>query len=299
MKAEIAIIGAGPAGLSAAIYTARAGKKTIVLKGKSKSHLELGHMIENYPGFESVPGTLLLEKIEKQAKNFGTSFIMGDALALNLESNPKMISTRNEVIEADTVLLAMGRGVSKKRIINEEKFLGRGLSYCAVCDGAFYRGKKVAVYGPDDEAADDALMLAGLGCAVTLLYSSKEIKGTAGSIQGSGINVINGAEIIEATGDDVLSEIIIKTGNGEYPIRVSALFIIADIPSGTLLKETGIEFNEKDCVSVNRNMETNIPGVYAAGDITCGSLQAVVAAGEGATAALSALKYMRRLGQAA
>jgi thioredoxin reductase (NADPH) len=292
IKTDIAIIGAGPAGLSAAIYTARAKKKTVVLKGKTRSRMEMGHIIENYPGVGPMPGSLLLQNIEKQARGFGAQIIEGDALALNLESDPKLISTRNELIEARAVLLAMGKGEYKKRIINEDKFLGRGLSYCAVCDGAFYRGKRVAVYGIDSEAADNAKMLAEMGCDVTLVLGCRNANCTE-RLGGYNIRVIDNAEITGINGEESITDIIVKKEGLEQSIQVSALFIIADVPSDTLLKDSGIQISHKDCISVNRNMETNIPGVYAAGDITCGGMQASIAAGEGVSAALSALKFMR------
>lgn len=295
---DVLIVGAGAAGLSAAVYAARAGKKTLVLKGKARSHLELAHKVENYPGLDPMSGTEMLKRMENQAVNFGVEVLSGDAIAMNLGSDPKMVSTRNELITAGTVILAMGKGEHKRSVPDEDRYLGAGVSYCAICDGAFYRGKKVAVYGSDHEAVEDAKILHQLGCQVTLLLYCRDKScpdSLVESARNGGVTVIQDTEITGIEGDGTLNAIRIKNTEGDKKLDISGLFIIQEVPSLPLLTTAGVNLTNKDCIAVNRSMETNIPGVFAAGDITCGGLQAVIAAGEGATAGLGALKYLRSM----
>ncbi len=296
INVDVLIIGAGPAGLSAAIYTARAGKKTVVLKGKTKSHLELAHKVENYPGIDSISGHELLKRFEDQATKFGAEIIVADVLEMSLEFEPKMATTRSEFIQAKVVIIAMGKGEHKKDIIGESDFLGAGVSYCATCDGDFYKGKKVVVYGNDFEAVHDAQMLIQLGCDVTLVSYCKDQTCPESLLklaQEKGVHLINNTEIIEVMGSGTVEKIRIKNSDGEIELETSGLFIIQAIPSSALLSKMGVTLSTKDCIAVDREMKTNFPGVYAAGDITCGGWQIAIANGEGSVAALSALKYLR------
>ncbi len=296
INADVLIIGAGPAGLSAAIYTARACKKTVVLKGKTKSHLELAHKVENYPGIDSITGHELLKRFEDQATKFGAEIVEADALDLALEFEPKMVTTRAEFIQSKVVILALGKGEHKKDIIGESDFLGAGVSYCATCDGDFYKGKKVVVYGNDFEAVHDAQMLTQLGCDVTLVSYCKD-KSCPDSLlklaQERGVHLLHDTEIVEVMGSGTVEKVRIKNNEGERELEASGLFIIQAIPSSALLSKIGVTLSTKDCISVDREMKTNFPGVFAAGDITCGGWQISIANGEGSSAALSALKYLR------
>ncbi len=298
INVDVLIIGAGPAGLSAAIYAARAGKKTLVLKGKSLSHLEMAHKVENYPGIDSITGSALLQSFQKQANKFGAEIIQSEALELALGMDPKMVTTRDLFITAKTVILAMGKGQHKKAILNEEEFIGRGVSYCASCDGAFYRAKDVIVYGNDKEAVDDALMLKQLGCQTKLILFCGKTKCQDQLLDKAlkkDIEIIKDTEIISVNGSSLVESITIKGPSGQKELPTDALFIIAEIPSGTLLKKAGIKITSKDCIDINRQMHSSLPGVFAAGDITCGGLQVAVAVGEGVAASLEALKYLRSL----
>ena len=300
ISADILIIGAGPAGLSAAIYAARAGRKTVVLKGKARSHLAMAHKVENYPGFEALSGNELLEKMENHAKRFGAEILSGDALTLGLGSDPKMVSTRNEFITANAVILAMGKGEHRKSVPNEERFLGTGISYCAVCDGAFYRNRDVVVYGSDHEAVDDAQMLQQLGCRTTLVLYCRESncpEDLVDAARSKGVHVLTDTEITDVAGTSAVERVTIRNAEGERTLSADGLFLIHAVPSVTILRSAGVNLTNKDCIAVNRDMETSIPGVFAAGDITCGGMQVVTAAGDGAVAALSASRYIRGLKQ--
>lgn len=295
LSTDVLIIGAGPAGLAAAIYTGRSRKKTIVLKGKAASHLMLAKKVENYPGVKSTSGEKLLDIFEKQALSFGVEIINDEAIELSLGSDPKLVATRNSFIQAKTVILAMGKGELRKTIKNEADFLGLGVSYCAICDGPFYRGKKVFVYGNDEEALKDTIMLKQLGCDTTLVSYCRN-KNCPDSLikqaQEKGVKIYQDTEIIDIKGNGTLSEIIIKNKDGQKTLPADGLFIIQSVPSTPLLKKAGVNLTNKDCVAVDKKMQTNLPGVFSAGDINCGGLQIAVAVGEGVTAALNAITYI-------
>lgn len=295
-EAEVLIIGAGVAGLSAAIYTARANKKTLVLRGKAGSRLGMAHLVENYPGIPSIKGSALLEIMEQQARGFGAEVVDTDAIDLGLGYSPKMINTRHGMIMAKAVIIATGKGNSEAQIKNESAFVGYGVSYCAICDGAFYKNKPVVVYGNDLEAVEDALSLAELGCRTTLCY-----KGPAASIEATlldtliehNVQLIELATVKEIVGEKVVQSIKYQQGNDLIELACDAVFIIEHAPGPDLLAKAGLDLDPKQFVRVNEKQETNLPGVYAAGDVLGVGMQVATAAGAGVNAALSALKFLK------
>ncbi len=299
IKTDVLIVGAGPAGLSAAIYTARANWKTVVLKGKAKSRLEMAHKVENYPGFESISGPELLKTFEEQAVNLGAEIITDDVIELGLGFDPKMATTRKRIITAGAVIVCLGKGTAKMEIENEDEYIGMGLSYCAVCDGTFYRDKKVIVYGNDEHALEDALMLQQLGCKVTLISHCKKVKRCPEALrkraEEKGVNIMVDTKILRVEGESVVQRILVEEIDGERMIDTDALFIIQHVPGSTLLQRAGIEISAEGCVRVDRKQATNLPGVWAAGDITCGGMQIVTGCGEGVMASLEAMRYLRKM----
>jgi len=297
IQTEVLIIGSGPAGLAAAIYTARANRKTLVLSGKTRSALEMAHKVENYPGFQSISGTELLDLFEKQAQEFGAEILKGDVIEYGLGFDPKMVTTRNEIIMADSVIICTGRGGHKTQIENEDRFIGSGVSYCAVCDGAFFRGKRVVVYGNDHEAIEDALMLQQLGCQVTLISHCKKVRcpeHLRETAHSKGITMMPDTRIKAILGETSVEKIVVESDEGGEVVDTDAVFIIQHVPSGNLLRRAGVQLNQRDCIIVNREQETNLPGVYAAGDVTCGGLQVATSVGEGVMASLQVLKLLRQ-----
>jgi thioredoxin reductase (NADPH) len=295
ISTDVLIIGAGPAGLAAAIYTGRSRKKTVVLKGRAASHLMFAKKVENYPGVKSISGEKLLDIFEKQALSFDVEIINDEAIELSLGSDPKLVATRNGIIKAKTVILAMGKGELRKTIKNEANFLGLGVSYCAVCDGPFYRGKKVFVYGNDEEALRDTIMLKQLGCDTALVSYCRNKNCPDILIEQAkekGVEIYQDTEITDIKGNGTISEIIIKNKDGQKTLPADGLFIIQSVPSIPLLKKAGINLTNKDCVAVDKKMHTNLPGVFSAGDINCGGLQIAVAIGEGVTAALNVINHI-------
>ncbi|MCX6566107.1 MAG: FAD-dependent oxidoreductase [Candidatus Aminicenantes bacterium] len=299
---DILIVGAGPAGLTAAIYAARSGKKTLVLEGeRAASRLALGYDLENYPGFPSINSNDLLARFREQAGGFGAEFVRGDTIALSLTTDPKYVSTTDSFIEAKAVILATGKPFAKERLIpGEERLLGYGVSYCAVCDGPLYKGRDVAAYGHSAEAVEDIWILEQTG--VRVHWIPGRVKDPAAleeaftKAEKIGIPVYGNAEIKEIAGDKNVERIILKSTAGERSLDVDAVFVFREVPTGPLFAKSGLAIDHKQCLAVDRFQRTNLEGVFAAGDLTCGGLQVVSAAGEGCVAALQALAYLRKSG---
>lgn len=298
IKADVLIIGAGPAGLTAGLYAARSGKKTIILEGRASSRLAIDYTIENYPGFPSIGSRELLEKFRAQAVHFGAEVLQGDAIAFGLDSDPKYVTTKESLIEAGAVILATGKPVPRERLIpGEERLIGQGVSYCGTCDGPLFRGATVVAVGHSEEAREDVLALHEMGCRV-IWVPGKPPSAPAGEsgpgIEARGIAVYWDAEVREIAGDQRVEKVLLEKDGRIEEVAASAVFIFRDIPAGPLLGRAGLTLDHKQCIAVDRFQRTNIPGVFAAGDVTCGGLQVVAAAGEGCVASLQALIYLRR-----
>jgi thioredoxin reductase (NADPH) len=298
IKTDILIVGAGPAGLTAGLYASRSGKKTLVLKGRAPSRLAVDYMIENYPGFASIGSLELLEKFRAQAAHFGAETIEGEAIAFGLESDPKYVTTKESLIEAGAVILAMGKPIPRERLIpGEDRLIGQGVSYCATCDGPLFRGSDVVAIGHSDEAREDVLALLQMGCRVVWVPEMSltgPAAGAASDIEARGGFVRQEAKVKEILGADRVEKVLIEERGGAGEVAASAVFIFREIPAAPLLGRAGLVLDHKQCVTVDRFQRTNIPGVFAAGDITCGGLQVVAAAGEGCVAALQALLFLRK-----
>ncbi|MDD8027474.1 MAG: FAD-dependent oxidoreductase [Acidobacteriota bacterium] len=300
-QADILIVGAGPAGLTAAIYAARAGKKTIVLESeRAASRMSVGWELENFPGYLSIDSRELLAKFRAHAVHFGAAFVKGDTIALSLNGDLKLVSTSDSFIEAKTVILATGKPLAKERQLpGEERLVGFGVSYCAVCDGPLYRGRDVAAYGSTEEAADDVMALNQMGANVH--WITGPIKDPAAleeafiKAEKKGVILHAGRKIKEIVGEKGVEKVILAGSAGEEEaLPVAAVFLFREIPTGPLFVKAGLAMDHKQCLAVDRFGRTNLAGVYAAGDNTCGGLQVVAAAGEGCVAALQALAYLRK-----
>ncbi len=296
---EIVIIGSGPAGLTAGLYASRAGRKTLVLEGRASSRLSIGYELENYPGFISIESQELLEKMRKHAELFGAEIMSGDAINFSLTTDPKYVTTRDALIEARAVIIATGRGLSKAKMIpGEEKFLGMGVSYCATCDGPLFRGQTVVALGNSDEAAEDVLALKGMDCDVRWIPGGDEIRVTEDhmkEIKEKGIPILQKTRIKKIEGEHRVQKVAVETEGEEEALEVPAIFIFREIPSTSLFTKAGVELDHRQCMKVDRQQRTNLEGVYAAGDVTCGGLQIASAVGEGCVAAIQAIGYIRKI----
>jgi len=302
---EVLIIGAGPAGCSAAIYCGRSNRDTIILEGKQDSALTQAKEIQNYPGYEKIKGQQLLEMFKKHAEGLeSVKIIKGDVISLMLGMGTNMISTRNSNITADAVIIATGGGQRKERIKGEEALSGYGVSYCALCDGPLYKEKTVYLYGNDEEVLEEALILQQMGCIVNVIteIGINELPGKVDEVKKSNIKVIEKAQIVEILGDNQghINQIISKSTDPNKPddlltFDLDCLFILTHTPSNSIFKKAGVELDEKGNIKIDDEQQTNTKGVYAAGDVTGGLFQVVFATAEGARAGINVNKYVRQI----
>ncbi|MCX5716851.1 MAG: FAD-dependent oxidoreductase [Nitrospirae bacterium] len=296
---DVIIIGGGPAGLSAAQYAARAKLKTIVLdKSRTAGALAYAHRIENYPGLsEPLTGKELLDIFRKQAINFGAEYAEVQVIGVNLTGNVKEVFTMDKNYSGKTVITATGSMGRKPTIKGEAEFLGKGVSYCAICDAAFYKGKTVCVIGDSEEAVKEAGLLTKFAEIVCLISPSSKLKveDDYPVLSEPSLKILLGQSVAAIEGNEVVERIKMSDADKkETFLEVSGVFVylhgnkpIIDFLGGN------VGLSEEECVVTNRMMETSIPGVFAAGDMTCTEVrQVVVSAANGCVAALSAERYI-------
>jgi len=300
-KCEILIVGAGPAGLSAGVYCGRSNRDTIILDGKESSSLAKTKEIQNWLGEQEIAGPDLLQKFRAHAQSYEkVRIINGDVISLMIGMGTNMISTRTSNITSDVVIIATGTGKRKEVIKGESNLIGFGVSYCALCDGPLYRDKNVYLYGNDEEVLEDALALHQMGCKTHVItnLAISELPTLVEDVKAKGIEIIEKTEIIEAISDTdgIIQKILCKPVNGEeiIEIELDCLFILSHIPSNSIFKKAGVILDENGNIKVNEHQETNVKGVYAAGDVTGGLFQVVFAAAEGARAGINACKLIRQ-----
>ena len=306
-KCEVLIIGAGPAGLSAAVYCGRANRNTIVLEGKDPSSLTKPQEIQNWLGEIDTTGLSLLEKFKKHAESYESVRLMnGDVITLMIGMGMNVVSTRTANITADVVVIATGTGKRKEVIKGEDILLGYGVSYSALWDGPLYKDKVVYLYGKDEEVMEDALVLNQMGCIVRVItdVGIEELPEKVYEVKDAGIEVMEKMVVIEAVPDSegTIQKIICKSTEAESEdiekikeFELSCLIILSHISSNSIFKKAGVELDDMRNIKVDDEQKTNLEGVYAAGDCTGGLFQVVFAAAEGARAGINACKYLRHL----
>ncbi len=287
---EILIIGAGPAGVSAAMYARRAGMDvTVVANGMGA--LEKAGKIENYYGSGApISGRELYERGVQGAKALGVDFVQDEVVYLGMDESLTGLEIHmagGKVLKSKAVILAAGSSRNKPPIKGLKELEGRGVSYCAICDGFFYRKKKVAVLGAGDYAGSEAQVLSPLAGELHIFTDGKEP--SFKPVEGA---VIHTGKVEEIIGEEKVSGI--RLANGEE-IQLDGVFVAyGTAGSGDLAKKAGAMISPQGYIKVNENMSTNIPGLYAAGDCTGGLLQVSKAVYDGARAGLAAVKYIRR-----
>lgn len=296
---DVVIIGGGPAGLSAAQYAARSNLRTIVVdKSATAGALAFTSRIENYPGLpRSISGKELLDIFREQAISFGAEYVEEQVTGVRLDSEIKEVHTFDKTYQGRTVIIATGSMGRKPSIKGEKEFLGKGVSYCAICDAAFFRGSTVCVIGDSEEAVKEAGLLSRFADTVYLVSPSKKLKvdDDYPILRIQNIRVLNGQSVKSIEGSEVVERIHMSDAEGkESTLVVSGVFVYlhGTKPVIDFLGES-IELSEEECIISNKMMETSIPGVFAAGDVVCTEVrQVVIAASHGCIAALSAEKHI-------
>jgi len=297
---DLVIIGAGPAGLAAAIYGVRGGLDLLVLEENAMSGGQVltTYEVDNYPGMPGMDGFELGNTFKKHADKLGVSFRTAQVIAVEDKGDRKIVHTRKEDIEARTVILAMGAAHAKLGVAGEDELTGRGVSYCATCDGAFYRGKTVAVVGGGDVALEDAIYLSKICSKVYLIHRRDELRGAhilqKELARHDNVQMLYSRTVEEINGTDMVERLTLnnlKTGVKEE-IDVSAVFIaVGIIPNSEIIGDTQI-LDDSGYVMAGEDGVTAVPGVFVAGDLRKKPLrQIVTAVADGANAAYSAIAF--------
>lgn len=296
MKYDIIICGGGPAGLTAAIYSSRALLKTLILeKTGAGGQASLTSEIENYPGYAKIDGFTLCNNMLETAINFGAEIRYEEINKLDLEK--RKIVTDSGKYTASAIILCMGAGNKTLNLPNEKELVGRGVSYCATCDGGFFKGKTVAVTGGGNSAFEEIIYLSKICKKVYLIHRRETFKASPFLVEKAkaiaNIEFITSCKILEIVAKDSVEKIIIDKcdSNGKSEIDISALFIAIGRKPETQL--THVDLDENGYILTDENMKTSIDGIFAAGDIRHKPLrQIVTACSDGAIAAESAIKYI-------
>jgi thioredoxin reductase (NADPH) len=304
---DLVIIGGGPAGLSAGVYAARANLKTLIIeRGLPGGQMQNTQEVENYTGIKMILGPELSESMRDHAEALGVEFKMAEVERVDLEGQPKRVYTNDGEVEAKAVIIATGATPRRLGVPGEDELSGRGVSWCAVCDGAFFRNKRIAVVGGGDSACEEGVFLTRFGEKVTLIHRRDKLRAQPilqkRAFENEKMEFIWDHQVVEVLGENKVTGIRIRhveTGE-EQTLGVDGLFIyIGFDPITSFLKGSGI-LDEAGYVITDEDMKTSIPGVFAAGDVRAKGLrQIITAAADGAIAAMSAYHYIESLGDGA
>jgi len=300
MEYELAIIGGGPAGFSASIYAVRAGIKTITFdKGVGGGLASVSPNIENYPGFESISGMELVEKMKAHASKYAEIKFGEEVTDILKKDSTFLIKASKNKYPVKAVLLCTGTEYRKLEVPGEKEFSGKGVSYCATCDGFFFKGKKVAVIGGGNSALIEAIYLKQIGCSEVYLIHRRDQLRAEKAYQDEavekGVKIIyqTHVESINGKGKVEFLELHDVKTNKISKLLVDGVFVsIGEEPQNKLAKNLGVKLDEKGFVIVDKQQRTSIKGVYAAGDITGGLRQVITACAQGAIAALASTEVV-------
>lgn len=296
---DIIIIGAGPAGLTAGLYAGRQNSKALVIdKGLAGGLGSEVPMMENYPGFDLISGMELISKMKPQCEKF--SEIRENQIIEDIEKMDDGIYIKTKSSIGDdfneyltkSVILATGASHRHLNVPCENEFLGRGVAYCATCDGMFFVNRNVLMVGGGNSAAQEALYLKNIGCNVKIVHRRDSLRcehRLEELLEEKGVEILWNSTIKEIKGDMAVDSVTLVRDGVEEEYETDAVFVaIGDEPSNDLAKQLGVELDENGYIITDKSQSTNVSGVYAAGDITGGVKQWIVACGEGAVAAISA-----------
>jgi len=300
---DIVIVGGGPAGLSAGIYAARSRLRTLLIeKEMIGGNIVYAELVENYPGFpEGISGMDLTQDMHKQAARFGMDTQMTEITGLHVEGPRKLVKTGEGEFSGRALIIAGGSTRQSLGAPGEKEFTGRGVSYCATCDAAFFTDQPVAVVGGGNAAIQEAVHLTRFASEVTLVHRRAELRATRieqeRAFAQPKIKFAWNSTVVAVEGKDTVDGLRIRNGqtSEESTLKVKGVFVAIGFTPNTAYLKGVLSLDEAGQVVVNDKMETNVPGVYAAGDIRSGSLrQVVMACADGATAAMNADKYLEQ-----
>jgi thioredoxin reductase (NADPH) len=300
MEHELVIIGGGAAGYTAGIYAVRSGIKTVVIeKGIGGGLANVSPKIENFPGFESISGMDLMEKMKKHASKYADIHFNEEVKKIEKSNDIFKISTDKKTYDVKAIILCTGTEYRKLNAPGEKELTGKGVSYCATCDGFFFKDKKVAVIGGGNTALIESIYLKQIGCKEVYVIHRRDRLRAEDAYKNEavekGVKIIYNTYVEAIKGNQKVDFLELKNvDSGEKSkLYVDGVFIsIGEVPINTFAKELGVKLDERGYVIVDRQQRTNVKGVYAAGDITGGLRQVVTACAEGAIAALSSTEVL-------
>ena len=303
---ELAIVGAGPAGLTAAIYAGRAGLAPIVLERQLPGgQMGLTYLIDNYPAFpEGIPGVELAELMRRQAERWGAQLRLAEVESISLTAPGVALQLGDELLRARSLIIATGARWRPLGVPGEREFISRGVSYCATCDGPLYRGQPVAVDGGSDHAVEEALFLARYAECVYLIHRRDQLRATKAlqqeALTNDKIHPLWNSVVTEILGaDGVVRALTVKqvvTGKTST-LEVPVVFVCVGTDPVSELAAGAVELDEQGFITTDADLQTSAPGVFAAGDVRSGAWpQVVTAAADGALAVRSVERYLRSPG---
>jgi thioredoxin reductase (NADPH) len=301
---DLIIIGAGAAGLAAGIYGARSGLKTMIIEEKMAGGTTAdAPTVENYPGFSQIGGAELAEKMALHCRKTGVAIHeLETVTGLNLKGERKIVKTTRTAYEANALIIATGSHYREIGVAGEKEFRGRGVSYCGVCDGPLFKGKRVLVVGGGNSAAITTLYLSGIVTEVIVAHRRNAFRAEEALVKDiaskKNVQVFWNTEVREIKGEKVVNKAVLfnsKTGETKE-LAVDGVFVqIGEAPNSQLAKNAGVEVDEHGYIKIDMFQRTSVPGVYAAGDVTNHPVKQVgTAVGQGITAVLEAYGYIRR-----
>lgn len=295
---DIIVLGGGPTAIGCAIYAARFALDVLIIGKVFGGLIATTHIVENYPGITSVSGTGFVELFREHMQSLNISYITDEINGIEKVDDHFVLHSFFQKFKASTICIATGSERRKLGIPGEEEFTGRGVSYCATCDGPFFKDKIVSVIGGSDSAAKEALFLAQNAKKVYIIYRGEEIRAEPINkkrvYDNDKIEIIYKTNITEIRGENSVKSVIFDNGK---EFEVDGVFIeIGSIPNSDLAKRIGVNTNEKGEIIINRKSETNIPGIFAAGDVADAPFkQAITGVAEGVIAAYSAFDYLKEI----
>ncbi len=296
---DLTIIGAGPVGLAAAMYAGRLNMDTIIFGDEIGGTIVLTDVVENYPGFKKISGTELVERLKEHAEDYDVEFVEDKVEKIEPCEDVYRVFSEDESYLTKSVLFATGTKHRKLDVPGSDKFENRGIHYCALCDGPIYKDKTIGVVGGSDSASKEALLLEKFARKVYIIYRGEKIRpepiNSRRIEESQKIDVITNTNILEIKGDGAVSMVILdREYSGRKELELDALFIaIGRIPLSDVARSLGVETNEKGEIKIDRAGRTNIPGVFAAGDVVDTEFkQAITGVGEGVAAVYQAYRYV-------